>query len=329
MPLMSRRPSFSRAILPLIALLGIIVSAVLIAGGQPNRKMQEPTETPARATGALANAPRVAGSGMVEPSSEIVDIGTAVSGLVSAVLVRPGDYVARGHPLFAVDDRSVRARLAEARAGIAQARAALAEAQSAEATALRNLALFRSVADPAAVARAEIIRAEGDVSAARSRATVARAQLAAAEAAASSARVELGRLTVTAPISGTILKVEVKPGEFVQAGGPQGGSATPFLQMGETRPLHVRIDIDEDEIARVQPGAAAFVSPRGSADRQVQARFVRAEPLVTPKRSLTNSAAERVDVRVLQLIYALPEGPDPLFRIGQQVDAFVPARRAQ
>lgn len=323
------RPSFSRVILPVLAVIGLLVSAVLIWGGQPDRAMEEPGETPARATGALANAPRVAGAGVVEPSSEIVDIGTAVSGLVSRVLVRPGDYVSRGQPLFAVDDRAIRARLAEAGASVAQARAAIAEARASEATAARNLSLFRSVSDPAAVSRAEIIRAEGDVSAARSRAGVARAQLEAAEAVAASARVELGRLTVAAPISGTILKVDVKAGEFVSAGGQGGGSGsnTPFLQMGETRPLHLRIDIDEDEIAKVEPGAEAVVAPRGAADRQVRARFVRAEPLVVPKRSLTNSAAERVDVRVLQLIYALPERSDGLFRIGQQVDAFLPARR--
>jgi hypothetical protein len=47
---------------------------------------------------------------------------------------------------------------------------------------------------------------------------------------------------------------------------------------------------------------------------------------VVPKRSLTNSAAERVDVRVLQLIYELP--PSDAFRVGQQIDAFIPAKPA-
>ena len=52
---------------------------------------------------------------------------------------------------------------------------------------------------------------------------------------------------------------------------------------------------------------------------------MRAEPLVIPKRSLTNSAAERVDVRVLQIIYALPDDARATFSVGQQVDAFIPA----
>jgi hypothetical protein len=68
------------------------------------------------------------------------------------------------------------------------------------------------------------------------------------------------------------------------------------------------------------------ISPRGAAALHVKATFVRAEPQVVPKRSLTNSAAERVDVRVLQLIYALPKSDN--FRVGQQVDAFIPAKGA-
>jgi HlyD family secretion protein len=233
--------------------------------------------------------------------------------------------VERGQPLFAVDDRAVRARLAEAEAAIRQAQAGIAEARAVAAASARQLALYRRIDDPLAVSRAEVIRAEGDAEAARGRLALAQAQLAAASAARDSARTELSRLTVTAPIAGEILRVDVRPGEFVQAGGPQGGSATPYIQMGETRPLHLRIDIDEDEAPRVALGAPATVSPRGAADQRVEAAFVRAEPLVIPKRSLTNSAAERVDVRVLQLIYRLPDGASQ-FRVGQQVDAFIPAR---
>ena len=327
MALFRSRPSFPRNVLPVLAIIGLLLAAFLIWRGLPDRKLEEPEETPARATGALADAPRVAGAGVVEPSSEVIDLGTALSGLVTAVLVRPGDYVSRGQPLFRVDDRDVRARLLEADAAISEAGAAIVEARAAEAAAARQLALYRSIADPAAVSRSEIIRAEGEAAVARGRRQLAEARLDAARAARNRASVERSRLTVAAPSSGEILAVDVRPGEFVQAG-QQGSNSTPYIQMGETRPLHVRIDIDEDEATRVALGSAAVVSPRGAADRQVRARFVRAEPQVVPKRSLTNSAAERVDVRVLQLIYELPP-TDGLFRVGQQVDAFIAARPAR
>jgi len=321
MALLPENMSFSRKVLPVIAIVGLLFAIVFIWNGLPDRQLSSPANEPPRATGELANAARVAGAGLVEPSSEVIDIGTALPGLVTDLRVQPGDYVEKGQPLFMVDDRAVRSRLQEANAAIGEARAAIGEAQSAQATAQSQLELYRNVEDTAAVSRAEVIRAEGDAAAAQSRLQLARARLAAAQAAAQSAQTELGRLTVRAPIRGEILAVNIRPGEFVST---QGGGQ-PFIRMGETRPLHVRIDIDEAEATRVKLGAAAIVSPRGAAGTQVSAKFVRAEPLVVPKTSLTNSASERVDVRVLQVLYELPDA-DGLFRVGQQIDAFIPAR---
>lgn len=323
-----RNFSFSRMGLPALAVIGLALAVFYIVRDLPDRRLEEPEREPPRATGALADTDRVVGAGVVEPSSETIQIGTALSGLVMDLRVRPGDYVEQGQPLFTVDTRSLRAQLAQANAAIGEARAAIAEAQSALSTANQQLALYRNVDDPAAVSRAEVIRAEGDASAARTRLGLARARLEAAQASAALAATEIGRATVRAPMAGEILAVNIRPGEFLAT---QGGSGAPFIEMGQTRPLNIRIDIDEDQAPYLAVGAEAVVSPRGAAERQVKARFVRTEPLVIPKRSLTNSAAERVDVRVLQVIYELPapaQGEDPLFRVGQQVDAFIPARKA-
>jgi HlyD family secretion protein len=320
---MFRNLSFARQILPITALIGIAFAAWVIFGGLPDRSVAEPAEQPPKAIGDLANAPRVAGAGIVEPASEVIDIGSALSGLVTDVRVRPGDRVAKGDVLFTVDARAARAQLDQSAAATAEARAAIAEASAAQRTARQQLDLYRNLGDPAAVSRAEVIRAEGEEAAATSRLGLARARLASAQAAAAAARTEIERLVIRAPIAGEILAVNIRAGEFVAT---QGGSATAFIQMGETNPLHVRVDIDENEVARVKLGAPAVVSPRGAAELHVNATFVRAEPQVVPKRSLTNSAAERVDVRVLQLIYALP--PSDAFRVGQQIDAFIPAKAA-
>ena len=325
-----RNLSFSRQILPVIAVLGLIFAAFYILSGQPDRELSDPEREPPRAPEALAAENRVAGSGVVEPSSEVIQIGSALSGLVTALYVQPGDRVAQGDTLFTVDDRAVRAQLREANAAINEARAAIAEARSAQATAASQLELYRNVGDPAAVSRSEVIRAEGEASAASQRLQLARARLDAAQARAASARTELGRLTVRAPIAGEILAVNIRKGEYVSTMG--GGGSQPFIEMGQTQPMHVRIDIDEEQAPRLAMGEPATVSPRGASDQQVQASFVRAEPLVVPKRSLTNSAAERVDVRVLQVIYELPAeavGDNGLFRVGQQVDAYMPAKAGE
>ncbi|MEO1048568.1 MAG: efflux RND transporter periplasmic adaptor subunit [Pseudomonadota bacterium] len=316
--------SFSRQILPVLAILGLLAGTWYVISHLPDRELAEPERQPPKATGDLANSARVAGAGLVEPASETIDIGSALSGLITDLRVAPGDRVTKGQALFLVDDRAVRAQLAEANASIGEAKAAILEATTAQDTAKQQLDLYNNLDDPAAVSRSEVIRAQGDFDAATSRLAVARARLKAAQARASSAQTDLNRLTVRAPIAGEILAVNIRPGEFVATQG--GGNSQPFIQMGETDPLHVRIDVDENEAPRVKLGAKAVISPRGAADQQVEAVFVRAEPQVVPKRQLTNSAAERVDVRVLQLIYALPESD--LFRVGQQVDAFIPARES-
>ena len=93
---MFRNLSFARQILPIAALIGVAIGAWLIFVGLPDRSTSEPVEQPPKAVGKLANQPRVAGAGIVEPSSEVIDIGSALSGLVTDVRVRPGDRVAKG-----------------------------------------------------------------------------------------------------------------------------------------------------------------------------------------------------------------------------------------
>ena len=153
--------SFSRQILPLIAIVGLLAAVAFILAGLPDRELSEPGREPPRAPEQLAAEARVAGSGVVEPSSETIQIGSALSGLITGLYVQPGDRVGEGDLLFTVDDRAVRAQLREADAAIAEARAAIAEAESARNTAASQLALYRNVEDPAAVSRAEVIRAEG------------------------------------------------------------------------------------------------------------------------------------------------------------------------
>ena len=53
--------------------------------------------------------------------------------------------------------------------------------------------------------------------------------------------------------------------------------------------------------------------------------FTRIEPYVIPKVSLTGSSTERVDTRVLQVIYSLTRPTDPPLYVGQQVDVFIEA----
>lgn len=319
-------PSFSRIILPGLAVLGIIIAAILIFRSQPNRDAETPAISPPLTPASQREGGTVAGSGAVEPSSELVDIGTPIGGIVEDLMVQAGDRVAQGQPLFRIDTRDARAAIAEAAARLDSARQGAAAARAALRVADNQLALYRGVSDARAVSRLEVVDREGARSNARAQVALADAQARAAAAELDRVQVDLVRRTVRAPMTGQILQIKLRKGEFAAAGPGPSGTQDPLMTMGAVDPLHVRIDVDEDEIDRIALGQSAVITARGDASRKVTATFVRAEPQVVPKRSLTNSANERVDVRVLQIIYALPAQGHSMF-VGQQVDAFIPARK--
>lgn len=292
-----------RAAMPLAAI-GLIAFAFSVAA-RPNsdEAFAQPAGQPASAGDRTGSV--VAALGVVEPSSETISVAAELPGVVREVLVRPGDAVAQGAPLFRLDTRAVQAQLGAARAAL---RVAQIDAQDAQARAR----LFTTISDARAVSADEKDRAR--FAADRNSATLA---LRAAEV--RQLETELSRLTVRAPIAGQVLRVNVRLGEFA----PAGQSGDPLIALGNVSPLHVRVQIDEEDAARVASGAKAEGALRGDNARRVGLQFVRFEPQATPKRNL-NGGAERIDTRVIEAIYAFDPAQLPAF-VGQQMDVFVDA----
>lgn len=303
----------------------------------------------------------LAGSGLIEPSTELVSIGTRRSGVVSKRLVNVGDRVKAGDLLLELDSQSARAELAIREAALREAQATLerlrmepraedvppAQARVAEFKALladanNQLAMVQSVVDKRAVSQEEIDRRRFAVASAEARLSQAEADLTKLMAGAwkpaidqslaavetAKAQVELARtevewLSVCAPMDGEILQVNARLGEYAQA----GPLTTPLMVMGDTRVLHVRVDIDENDAWRLRREGAAVGSLRGNRELKTPLTFVRIEPYVVPKRSLTGASAERVDTRVLQVLYAFDRGQLPAY-VGQQMDVFIDAPAA-
>jgi HlyD family secretion protein len=128
------------------------------------------------------------------------------------------------------------------------------------------------------------------------------------------------RLTVRAPVDGEILQLKIHLGEFAQT----GFLAQPVILMGGIEPINVRVDVDENEAWRVRNGAPATGFLRGNKDITTPLKFVRFEPYVIPKVSLTGESTERVDTRVLQVIFSFERGALPVF-VGQQMDVYIDA----
>jgi HlyD family secretion protein len=344
----------TQAVLPLAAVVMLGFAGWYVAQTRPVVRNPPPPIQPARSPYAAT----LAAAGVVEAQTENIAVGSATPGVVVDVLVKVGDDVQPGSPLFRLDDRQMQAELAVKRAVVGQSRselirleaeprkekvpvlvAQLNEARAAvirEADALKRNEetyarkvtteqelIVRREALAAAKAAQEKAQADLDLLQAGSwqyDRDVAAEAITKAEAEVAKIETELDRLTVRSLVAGRVLQVNVRPGEFV--GTPPN---QPLVMLGNIDTLHVRVDIDEFDIARFRSDVPATAVPRGNLQVRYPLRFVRIEPFVVPKKSLTGDNTERVDTRVLQVIYEFdPAGLPPLF-VGQQVEVFIEA----
>ncbi len=303
-----------RFLLPLIGLLAAGWAAYSIARTTPRRQSTDPPSRPP--TSDFRDT--VAAVGVIEASTENIAIGTPIAGIVPKVFVRAGDAVKEGDPLFELDTRHLRAELEvrkQARA-VAASRARVADARLDDLR--RQLAFAEQVKDKRAISSEEISRRRSAVKTAEAEQFEAQAQVAAAEAQIRAIAVEIQRSTVRSPIDAEVLQVKLRVGEFAAA----ALTSSPLMVLGRAKPLHVRVDVDEHEGWRVHAGASAVGRVRGNAELKSPLSFVRFEPYVIPKKSLTGDSTERVDTRVLQVIYKVERDDLPLF-VGEQLDVFI------
>jgi len=140
--------------------------------------------------------------------------------------------------------------------------------------------------------------------------------------------IELDRLTVRAPRAGTILRRDIEPGEQSRT-----DPARPMLILGDLSTLHVRAQVDEEDMPLLRAGAMAKARVRGPLSRErgeLDLKMLWIEPLAGPKRQITNASTELVDTRVVEVIFELrPEDQKGVTLYpGQVVDVYIDAPEA-
>lgn len=266
----------------------------------------------------------IAGTGILEALRENIAIGVPQAGLVTEVLVKVSDDVKEGQPLLKIDERELSAQLINQQASVEVARATI-EVRQANLTKIQDmLDRMNAVEDKRAISMDDLKNRKNDVLVAKAEALAAKAELAAAEAAVKSTQTLLQRLTVLAPRAGKVLQVNIRAGEYAST----QPKAAPII-IGDLTELQVRTDIDEQSALKIQPNQRAYASVKGDSnpENKIELAFDRIEPFVIPKVSLTGSSTERVDTRVLQVIYRLNIPQGKRLYVGQQVDVFIEERQ--
>ncbi len=300
--------------LQIVAAAGLILACVVAAQSAKKAPPALPLAQPAQAP----FVSYIGGAGMVEASTENISIGASLPGTVKALFVKVGDRTRAGDGLFQIDGREFDAELLVRQATLVKARAAVNEARASLEDYRSQYALVRSTKDGRAVSVDDVQKRRNAESIAQAKLESAKAQVAVAEAELKSTETTLDRLTVRAPVDCEVLQINIRLGEYAQT----GVLSTPLMRLGNIDRMHVRVDIDENDAWRFRSGTKAIAFMRGNRDLKTDLQFVRVEPFITPKTSLTGSSTERVDTRVLQVIYRFDPKDLPAY-VGQQMDVFI------
>jgi RND family efflux transporter MFP subunit len=258
----------------------------------------------------VAFANKISGAGIVEANTRNISIGTHIPGIVARVYVKVAQRVKAGDPLFLIDDRARRADLTVRDTKVLEAEANLQDLKA-------QLTIAENVKDPRAISIDDLNKRRYAVQAAEARLANARSEV-------DSAKVDIDLLIVRSTITGEVLQVNIRPGEFA----PGGVTTQPLILLGNLDRLHVRVDIDENDAWRFSKESPAIAYIRGNSRLKVGLRFEYVEQYVVPKRSLTGESTERVDTRVMQVVYSFDRGELEVIP-GQLMDVFIDDRSSQ
>ncbi len=341
---MLKRRTALVAVLGLIAVAGVFMAIAAIAPVKPGVWGMSADVSKEKRWQAVA-------PGRVEPCSGQIKVATDVMGVVDKVLVKTNDKVFAGEPLIHLADDELRARLAAAETQVDMRERARDErsatgsaktrrkAQDAVADAERALYGARSAVDRAAAglranggpdadltaARLALTRAQNELSTRQQELrtteddaplpTSLEGQLSIARSEYAVARSALDKMTVRAPIDGTVLQINVQVGELVSPGSPQ-----PPLQLADLSALCVRAELDERDLGSIRVGQAATVRAAAFPGREFEGIVSSIAPLVEPGRLEPPGPRSQTEVDVIRVMVGLTGSED--LTVGMKADVY-------
>ncbi|MEJ2882987.1 efflux RND transporter periplasmic adaptor subunit [Pedobacter sp. GR22-6] len=264
----------------------------------------------------------VTASGKIQPETE-VKLSSEVSGEVTELLVKEGDVVKKGQLLIKVRpdvlksgyDRAVASNSSQ-RASVAGAKQVLEQNQAnfvnAEATYKRNVELFGKKVISASefdAAKAAYLTAKTNLGRAKEDYTASKFQLAQTGANVQEAGANLAKATIFAPVDGVISKLSVELGDRILGTAQMAG--TEIMRISNLSSMEVNVDVNENDINRVNVGDKANIEVDAFADKKFKG--VVTEIASSSKDVGTTTSVDQVTnfivkVRILAESYSGVEG---------------------
>lgn len=295
--------------------------------------------------------------GVVEASSDNISIGTPVNRIVEQVPVHVGQEVKKGDILLTLENRDLQADLAArqiddeiAKSKLAKmealprhedviaAEAALKNAQVELNQAQNQYEMVQGLQSSRALSQQEINRRRFNYEQAQAHWQEAQAHLdkvkagawkpdlhiasleiKQAQAGVERVKADIERTVIRSPIDGKVLQIKIHEGES-----PASVNG-PMMIVGNTDEMYLKVSINQFDAPYFNPEAPAVAYLRGSGYIEFPIEFVRLEPYLVNKQNFTNDIIDKVDTRVLQVIYRIKNRDHNIF-VGQQMDVFIEAQ---
>ncbi|MEB5932529.1 efflux RND transporter periplasmic adaptor subunit [Pseudomonas mosselii] len=193
-----------------------------------------------------------------------VDVGAQASGQIRKLHVEPGDEVRQGQLLVEIDPSTQQAKLDAGRYSIENLKAQLAEQRAQYRLAQQQYKRQQDLAAAGASRQEDLQTAAAQLKVTQARIDMYQAQIRQAQASLRSDEAELGYTRIYAPMSGTVVAVDAREGQTLNA-----QQQTPLiLRIAKLSPMTVWAQVSEADIGKVKPGMTAYFNTLAGGKRR-------------------------------------------------------------
>jgi macrolide-specific efflux system membrane fusion protein len=193
-----------------------------------------------------------------------VDVGAQASGQIRKIHVEAGDQVKEGQLLVEIDPSTQQAKLDASRYAIENLKAQLQEQKAQHELARQKYQRQQRLASGNATREEDVQTAKAELSATQARVDMFQAQIRQAQASLRSDEAELGYTRIYAPMSGTVVAVDARVGQTLNA-----QQQTPLiLRIAKLSPMTVWAEVSEADIGHVKPGMSAYFTTLSGGNRR-------------------------------------------------------------
>jgi len=193
-----------------------------------------------------------------------VDVGAQASGQIRKIHVEAGDQVQEGQLLVEIDPSTQKAKLDASRYAIENLKAQLQEQKAQHELARQKYQRQQRLVAGNATREEDVQTAKAELSATQARVNMFQAQILQAQASLRSDEAELGYTRIYAPMTGTVVAVDARVGQTLNA-----QQQTPLiLRIAKLSPMTVWAEVSEADIGHVKPGMTAYFTTLSGGTRR-------------------------------------------------------------